>query len=59
MLLFANLLQLRERVSLCKAAEKESEETKRDDILQNKEASFILYKNNVSYLCQMVFVGQI
>lgn len=33
-----SISELRERVALCKAAEKEAEETRRDDILQNKEA---------------------
>ena len=33
-----SIAELRERVALCKAAEKEAEEIRRDDILQNKES---------------------
>ncbi|XP_076105059.1 cilia- and flagella-associated protein 99-like isoform X3 [Mytilus galloprovincialis] len=42
-----SIAELRERVSLCKAAEKESEETRRDDILQNKEAKDQLLLNTL------------
>lgn len=42
-----SIAELRERVSLCKAAEKESEENRRDDILQNKEAKDQLLLNTL------------